>query len=84
MYCPVCGGKAEKIIDYMGAKVCPECGCVIEVPVNGVTSKSKREIDLLKVVKILSIISIIFIFIICYLLFHSTDIINYFNNIFKK
>lgn len=61
MYCPVCGGKAEKIIDYMGAKVCPECGCVIEVPVNGVTSKSKREIDLLKVVKILSIISIIFI-----------------------
>lgn len=33
---------------------------------------------------IISFLSLIFIFIICYLLFNSTDIINYFNTLFTK
>lgn len=54
-----------------------------------ITRLQKKNIVLIKQKNIykpivISIISIIFIFIICYLLFHSTDIINYFNNIFKK
>lgn len=31
MYCKTCGKPVEKPIEYTGAKVCPYCGCVMEL-----------------------------------------------------
>ena len=33
MFCPVCGKQVETPMEFQGAKVCPECGCVMEAPV---------------------------------------------------
>lgn len=39
MFCPTCGKEPEKLIDYMGMSVCPNCGCAIEL--SQVTTKKE-------------------------------------------
>ncbi len=31
MFCPTCGSEIEEMIEHNGAKICPKCGCVVEI-----------------------------------------------------
>lgn len=62
MFCPTCGEKSEKLIEYNGNKICPKCGCIIE-PIEKKNSSSeveaKKKFNKLIPAKIFAVIGLI-------------------------
>ena len=62
MFCPTCGEKTEKLIEYNGNRICPKCGCIIE-PIEKKNSSSevvaKKKFNKLIPAKIFAVIGLI-------------------------
>ncbi len=58
MYCPTCGSEIEEMIEYNGAKVCPECGCIVEM-IKASTVKKPEKFNKLKIATVLAVIGIV-------------------------
>ncbi len=86
MYCPTCGSEIEEMIEHNGARVCPECGCVVEMVKNS-TEKKPKKLNKLKTATVFAVIGTVLgvvylaIDILDYFRFHSHISISYVSSI---
>ncbi len=72
MYCPTCGSEIEEMIEHNGARVCPECGCVVEM-VKKSTEKKPKKLNKLKTATVFAVIGTVL-----GVVYLAIDILDYF------